>query len=52
MTLDEYIDVAKRELDEMANKYRWESAADPEGWPLEMDEDEWAGQEADMRGLR
>ena len=45
MTLDEYVEKAKKELDDFKKEYLKEYAKDPKNWPLEMDEGEWDEQE-------
>lgn len=46
MTIDEYIQARKRELDDMAAHFKEMNARDPEVWPLSMEgEEEWFEQE-------
>jgi len=49
MKLDEYIALAKQELDEFEVYYKGESEKDPENWPLEFDLAEWGEQELAYR---
>ena len=41
MTLEEYIEKAKKGLDEFANFYIKEQEKEPEFWPTTMDHGEW-----------
>ena len=45
MTLDEYIDKSKKELETLRKHYKEMSELDPENWPLDMNECEWGEQE-------
>ena len=45
MTIDEYVQKAKDELDEFADLWQEEHRADPNNWPLDFSEEEWAEQE-------
>jgi hypothetical protein len=49
MTLDEYIDKAKKELEDFRKMYISNQYTDPENWPLELYEGEWAEQELTYR---
>ena len=44
MTLCEYIEKVKKELDEFANFYIKERDKAPEFWPTDMDRGEWDDQ--------
>ena len=52
MTLDEYIDKSKEELETLRKHYKEMSELDPENWPFEMPEGEWNQQELDYRFYR
>lgn len=45
MTIQEYITVAKKELDDFEAKWIKGEAEDPNNWPHDMDEGDWADQE-------
>lgn len=45
MTLEEYIILRKKELDDMFTYYKQEHKKDPKNWPLDMREEEWLEQE-------
>ena len=49
MTLDEYIDKSKEELETLRKHYKEMSELDPENWPFEMNEGEWSEQELGYR---
>ena len=49
MTLDEYIDKSKKELETLRKHYKDMLELDPENWPCEMPEGEWNQQELDYR---
>jgi hypothetical protein len=52
MTLDEYIELAKQELEAFRDMYKEENKKDPDIWPLEMEKDEWGDQELAERFSR
>jgi hypothetical protein len=49
MTLDEYVEKAKKELEDFKKIYLANQYTNPEYWPLEMPEGEWAEQEGMYR---
>ena len=49
MTLDEYIEESKAELDKFREHYKQENKKDPENWPLEAEDIDWAEQELGFR---
>lgn len=51
MTINEYIEKAKNELDSMNATFKENNQKDPDHWPLEMTEEEWVEQEIAIREL-
>ena len=49
MTIDEYVEKAKSELDNFRTKWLLAHENDPENWPLDLDEGAWGQQELDER---
>jgi hypothetical protein len=49
MTVDEYVEKSKIELDNMAKMFKDNHEKDPNGWPVEMEEDDWTEQELAAR---
>ena len=49
MTLQEYIENAKKELDDMQLMWLENHGFDPDNWPLENEEGEWGEQELAQR---
>jgi len=49
MTLREYIELAKKELDSFEETWIEESENNPSFYPMEMDEGEWVEQELAIR---
>ena len=49
MTIDEYVEKSKRELDNMAKMFKDGHEKEPKYWPLEMPENEWVEQELAAR---
>lgn len=49
MTLDEYIDKSKKELEIMRKHYKEMSDLDPENWPYDVTEEQWSEQELAYR---
>ena len=49
ITLDEYIEIAKGELDDMAKLFADGHEKNPEMWPLENGAGEWIDQELASR---
>ena len=49
MTIDEYAEQAKREIDDFVTMYKREHEKNPSMWPMENDEAEWGEQELAAR---
>jgi hypothetical protein len=49
MTIDEYVEKAKKEIDGMAKLFKDNHEMAPERWLLEMEEDDWMDQEFAIR---
>lgn len=49
MTLEEYVEISKKELDEFKENYLLDHKNDPENWHLEMGDGEWVEQELSFR---
>jgi len=49
MKLEDYIEKAKKELDDLQNQFVESNKKDPDMWPLEMEETDWGDQELAAR---
>ena len=49
ITIDEYVEKCKKELDEFEQIWKKENKKDPENWPMEMPEVEWGDHELTQR---
>jgi len=49
MTIQEYIKVSHKELDDMLENYLKENAANPEFWPLDREYEDWGEDELATR---
>lgn len=49
ISVQEYVEIAKSELDDMAQLYITQNEKDPENWPLENDLGGWGDQELAFR---
>lgn len=41
MTLEEYVEMVKKDLDEFESNWKNSHESDPENWPMEMNEGNW-----------